>query len=323
MRNKSIIILPDDVRKMSHKMVDELSSGKVVRGVGSGLAELDKVVNPLTPGRMMIIMGRPSNGKTSLMMHYSRRASMDRVRRDETSTSPPIVVTAEMAIEEIALREISHIIPVDSIRLERREGINWDVAHQAVEEIYERSPIVYIGHSIDGNSKRPRMSVEIITSAILEIIDHYGYPPELITVDYAQRLRLDKITRDRRGEVSEIVETVKDMALAFSAPVILGSQVGRQVDQKSPPVPDMSDAKETANLEETADTVLSVMRPSRYYKVGATIPGTSLDCHENLFYVYVVKQRQGLSSRGVWCWFDMSISRLTDLEIKTIDLNDY
>lgn len=318
---KSLIIEPDEVRDLSHKYIDSLVEEKK-RGVGvhSGLTQLDKVLNPLKPGQMRVVMGRPGNGKTSAMMHFTRVASTKYMNEDVKTAMPPIFVSAEMAVEEIALREISHIMPVDSLLLERGEYGDWGKVHDAIEFLYENKPIIYIGHSLKREGKRPRLSIENIWRAVENITDRFGLPPSLISLDYAQRLKLDKATRDRRLEVSEIVETVKDMSLAFMAPVVLGSQVGRQVDQKSPPVPDLADAKETSNLEETADSIISTMRPSKYYKVGDTIPGSTLRCEENLFFINVLKQRQGVSGVGVWTWFDMSISRLTDLEIERVDL---
>jgi hypothetical protein len=65
------------------------------------------------------------------------------------------------------------------------------------------------------------------------------------------------------------------------------------------------------------------MRPSKYYQEGEMIPGTTFKCVDSLFYIHVVKQRQGISGKGTWAWFDMAISRLTDLEIQHVDLDDY
>jgi replicative DNA helicase len=327
MTNKSyqnLIVTPDKTRELAHRYIETITKSTRFHGVVSGLGDLDKIVNPLMPGRLMTIMGRPGNGKTSLMAHYIRTAARRRTAENQAALiAPPVFISAEMSVEEILVREIAHIIPVDSSLIERGIVSNWNVVHEAIDIICEKFPVIYIAHSLLDTDKRPRLSVESIMAAMQEIVQMYGSPPEIVAVDYAQRLKLDKVTRDRRIEVSEITETMKDMALAIGTGVILGSQVGRHVDQKRPPVPELADAKETANLEETSDVILSVMRPSKYYKIGEKIPGTQLVCHDSLFYIYVVKQRQGKSGEGVWAWFDMSISKLTNLEVEYLDLNDY
>lgn len=260
---------------------------------------------------------------SALMMHFARVGSEQWAAKEKKDRTPPIVVSAEMAIEEIVLREISHYIPVDSIQLERGEYDEWNRVHDTIDNMTEECPIIYIGHSLEQGRKRPRLSVENIWRSLDYLTDTYGMSPSLVSVDYAQRLRLDKVTRDRRLEVSEIVEMIKDMALAFVTPVVLGSQVGRQVDSRNPPIPEIQDAKETANLEETADSVISVFRPIKHYKEGELIPGTALNCVPELFFVNILKQRQGVSGKGVWCWFDMSITRIADLEVDRIELNNF
>jgi len=319
---QDLVVLPDKAREMAHDYMNHIVDSRQ-HGVGiqSGLRTLDQHLNPLLPGQMRVIMGRPGNGKTALMMHFTRSAAAKRIAEGNSSIGPPVMVTAEMSVEELMLREISHNVPVDSIELERGIYDDWDKAHEAIDRIFATQPIVYIGHSLTGDRKRPRLSVENIWKAMEYIQDKLGVTPAMVSLDYAQRLKLDRVSRDRRTEVSEIVETTKDMSLAFAVPVNLGSQVGRQVDERRPPVPELSDAKETANLEETADSMLSVMRPSKYYAIDERIPGTSLDCVEELFFVNIIKQRQGISGKGVWVWFDMAISRIADLEVVRTELS--
>jgi replicative DNA helicase len=321
---EGLIVTPEEVRQLTHKYVDELSDkNKMSMGVRSGLKNLDLLLNPLREGQMRVIMGRPSNGKTALMAHFNRDTAQWLIRSKNKEKGPPIFVSAEMAIEELALREVSNYIPLDSVLIERGEAPSWEDVHNGIDQTAMDRPTIYIGHTLMKGGRRPKLSVENIMRCIETVQDKFGKTPALISVDYAQRLKLDKQTRDRRGEVSEIVETIKDMALRFAVPVQLGSQVGRQVDDRIPPVPTLSDAKETANLEETADSVLAVMRPMRYYEIGETIKkakdGQDLTCSENLFFIEVLKQRQGKIG-GCWCYFDMRISQLADLEI--VDLND-
>ena len=79
----------------------------------------------------------------------------------ETKISlPPIVVTAEMAIEELMIREISQFIPVDSAELERGRYSEWDIAHSMIDQLHDARPIIFIGHSLERDSRRPRPSVE-------------------------------------------------------------------------------------------------------------------------------------------------------------------
>lgn len=319
---EDLIYRPEEVRELTIEHLVKLRDGVGVRSVPMGLPHIDRYLNPLTPGQMMVVLGRPSNGKTALMAHYVREAAWRRESNKGSETSPPIFVTAEMAIEEIQLRELSHAVPIDSVKLYRGEVNDWDELFAAVDQVYTESPVIYLGHSIHSKGKRPRMSMQNIERALLRIRDEYDMPPELVALDYAQRLKLDGGVRDRRTEVAEVVERTKDLANMLPSPIILGSQAGRQVEDKMPPIPDAKDAKESGNIEETADVVVSVMRPSKYFEIGEVIPKTDgLVCTEELFFIKIIKQRMGESGSGFWVWFDMSISRLADLEFERYDLN--
>lgn len=324
-RISGLIFEPREVSERTHRFfADKSVQGKSEsRVIPSGLSSLDRILNPMPPGHMRVVVARPSHGKTSIMMHYARTMAARWAAQENKTTLPPIVVSAEMALEEIMLREVSNVIPVDSSALERGTFDDWGKTHSAIDYLEESRPYIFIGHSLESDSRRPRLSVENVRLALTMLVDKYGLPPSLVVVDYAQRMKLDRASRDRRQEVSEVVESCKDMTLEFSTALILGSQASRSVDEKRPPIPDMSDAKETANLEETADSVLGLFRPCKTYKEGDKIPGSDMICTQTLFYVSIIKQRQGISGVGRWVYFDPAVSRLSDLEIERYELNNY
>lgn len=324
-RVAGLIYEPAEVTRLTHSFFNEKSQEKAKggRSVSSGLATLDSVLSPMPPGHMRVVLARPSHGKTSIMMHYARRVAHSWAASEKKTTLPPIVVSAEMALEEIMLREVSHALPVDSALLERNTYVDWERTHETIDYLSSARPYIFIGHSLESGTRRPRLSVENVRIALDVLTSKYGLPPSLVVVDYAQRMKLDKASRDRRQEVSEVVESCKDIALEFTAPLMLGSQAGRGVDMKNPPIPDMSDAKETANLEETADSMIGSFRPCKVYKDGEKIPGSDMMCSPVLFYINIIKQRQGISGVGKWVYFDPSISRLADIEEVHYNLNDY
>jgi replicative DNA helicase len=91
--------------------------------------------------------------------------------------------------------------------------------------------------------------------------DEWGMRPGLIALDYLQRIRPEGGGSEHRHQLSLVTERVKDLALAMGCPILLGSQAGRQVMQRKVKIPLIEDAKETGNIEETADALLSVFMP--------------------------------------------------------------
>lgn len=318
----SLLHTPVEVADIAVRHLENLQNSDQSRGIQVGISRIDQYLTPLQPGELCVIMGRPGMGKSVLMAHYARMAGY-KVANLGYDVGVPVVVTAEMSIEDYQVREVSHFSGVDSSLIRRGDdGINWDHLKNVAMEVKDKCPIVYIGHTFTGGGRRPSITMEKIEAEIEKLHEGFGVAPSLICLDYLQRLKLDVSTRDRRMDMSEIVEKSKDMGLRFGIPIVLGVQAGRAVDDRVPPVPRMSDGKETGNIEETADIVMGVFRPSRVYSVGEPIPNSSggLICEDNLFLISVLKQRGGESGKSFWVSFDMSITRLADLEIRSYNL---
>ena len=118
--------------------------------------------------------------------------------------------------------------------------------------------------------------------------------------------------------MNDVVWGLGQIAIDYSIPVLLGSQVGRRVDERVPPVPTLADMKETGNIEEDAHIVLSVTNFAAYYPVGSVIPGSNPQrtVSERELLVGVLKQRMGLVNKWEWVRFDARYSLLADMETR-------
>ena len=68
----------------------------------------------------------------------------------------------------------------------------------------------------------------------------------------------------RYQEVSEIVREVKAIAKEMKVPVIALSQLSRAVEQRQDKTPQLSDLRETGEIEQTADLVMMIHRDDYY-----------------------------------------------------------
>ena len=82
-----------------------------LRGVPTGLADLDELTNGLQPGQMIIVAGRPGSGKSTLGLDFCRAAS---IHNGLTS----VIFSLEMGKAEITMRLLSAEakIPLNHIR---------------------------------------------------------------------------------------------------------------------------------------------------------------------------------------------------------------
>ena len=76
-------------------------------------------------------------------------------------------------------------------------------------------------------------------------------------------MRTDRRTQDKRTEIAHISDQVLQIAKDSGLPIILGAQLNRATVSSTNKKPSLENLKEAGNLEEDANTVLSVYNESR------------------------------------------------------------
>ena len=87
----------------------------------------------------------------------------------------------------------------------------------------------------------------------------------LIVIDYLQLMQGSKRNDNNRvQEVSEISRGLKLVARELNVPLIALSQLSRTVETRTPPIPQLSDLRESGSIEQDADIVSFIYRPGYY-----------------------------------------------------------
>jgi replicative DNA helicase len=114
---------------------------------------------------------------------------------------------------------------------------------------------------------------------------------DLLIIDYLQLIEVtDKAAGENRTQqVSHISRQLKNLARELQAPIIALSQLSRTVEQRNPPIPVLSDLRESGSIEQDADSVLMLYRQSMYDE----------DCENPAVTdVYLRKNRHGPTGRA-------------------------
>jgi replicative DNA helicase len=94
------------------------------------------------------------------------------------------------------------------------------------------------------------------------------HPLDLIVVDYLQKLTATYDTgkryADRVQEVSEVARGLKQIAREFGVPVLALAQLSRAVESRAEKIPQLSDLRDSGELEQEADIVLFLYRDDYY-----------------------------------------------------------
>ncbi|OGE74894.1 MAG: replicative DNA helicase [Candidatus Doudnabacteria bacterium RIFCSPHIGHO2_01_52_17] len=241
-----------DVLHETFDRIDELHKvrGKL-RGLATGFVELDKYLGGLQKSDLIILAARPSMGKTSL--------ALDIVRHVGVKEKVPVgVFSLEMSKDQLVDRLLAAEADVDLWRM--RTG---RLADDSEHNDFER-----IGHAMGRLADAPIFIDDSASSNIMEIRTkarrlQAEHDLGLIVVDYLQLME-GRNQENRVQEVSEISRALKSLARELNVPVLALSQLSRAVESRNPPIPQLSDLRESGSIEQDADVVMFIYREEQY-----------------------------------------------------------
>jgi replicative DNA helicase len=136
------------------------------------------------------------------------------------------------------------------------------------------------------------------------------YDIQLVIIDYLQLMSAKdgKNSGNREQEISMISRSIKEIAKELNIPIIALSQLSRSVEQRSDKKPILSDLRESGAIEQDADIVSFLYRPS-YYKILKYDDGTST---QGIGEFLIEKHRNGKTA-AVRLRFEDEFARFSNL----------
>ena len=278
----------------SFKRIDRLfeSGGRLMEGLSTGYKYLDEVLQGLKPGEMIVIAARPSVGKTSLAMNIAESVALGRmmstdmkVPYDDGKQHPVAIFSLEMPVEQLTKRMLAGRAQIDMWRLNRNlvaraeKQEMTDNLMRAMGEL--RGAPFYVDDSA-------ALDVMDLRARARRMKKQHGI--ELIVIDYLQLCTCREAARQgsRQIEVSMISQQIKAMAKELKIPVIVLSQLSRANEQRGDKYekPKLSDLRDSGAIEQDADVVFLLRRPSRNSNDPEAQDAT-------LAYVDIAKNRNG------------------------------
>lgn len=240
------VSMADVVHASVGRLVAQGDAGGGLRGTASGFADLDRVLSGFEAGRLYIVAGRPGSGKSALI----EAMALGLVVADD---KPGLLASLEMPLAEVGDRAIVATGRVDyeQYREARLKGEDMQRAMQAANAAANLPLHV---------SERPSMSLEFLSRWARRIKRRHG-PLSCIALDYLQLMggRFQRGT-PREERVAENSKGLKGLAKEMGCPVIVGSQLNRQVEQRADKRPTLGDLRESGSIEQDADAVLLMHR---------------------------------------------------------------
>ena len=241
------ITIKDLVKKAISTIEDFHQRQGMLTGVGTGFTDLDKMTSGLHGGEMIVVAARPSMGKTSLAMNIAEHVALEQ-------KLPVGVFSLEMTSESLVLRMLCSRSRVNLRSV--REGF---LAERDFPKLtgsagkLANSPLF-----IDDSSA---LSILQLRAKARRMWQQYGI--KLFVIDYLQLLHSTaRRAENRQQEIADISSGIKSLAKELSVPVIVLSQLNRELEREKNRKPRLSDLRESGAIEQDADVVGLLYKPS-------------------------------------------------------------
>jgi replicative DNA helicase len=257
------------ISKPTKKVLDEMSDKRMMEveftGTPTGFREVDACTGGWQNTDLIILAARPGVGKTAFVLNLALNAAMD-----QNSPSAVAIFSLEMGADQLIQRMLANISEVElkKIRIPIR------MTDSEFDKVIGKGPVLsQIPIFIDDT---PALSGLELRAKSRRLKNKHDI--QLLIIDYLQLMDGDSgkggKSFNREGEISKITRDLKSLAKELEIPIIALSQLNRDVEKRAKNRPMLSDLRESGSIEQDADLVMFLYRPSEdEIKADASLAG--------------------------------------------------
>lgn len=209
----------------------------IFKGHSTGFKDIDQKVLGLSPGHLIVIGGRPGQGKTSLMIH------MIKSMRDLNVG----LFSLEMTAEELGTKLLLSMAKVAYRNFWDGNLQDTDIhkIYAASQELEGYNLIIYDQSGIRPSDLRAMCKRQKEMSGL-----------DIVFVDYLQLMSGDqRMYENNQVKVASISRSLKSLAKELNIPIVALAQVNRNPDKTQEKTPSIGDLRESGAIEADADQI--------------------------------------------------------------------
>lgn len=265
-------------------------------GVKTGFNRIDSIVGGFKPGQMIVLAARPGMGKTALALNVAVNAA-----RDEKTV---LIFSMEMTNIDLGNRFLSMSSNIDLQSMGKG-----DLSPEDMEMLVEG--MESLGDKNIYMADTQNLTILDMKNKCRRLTKEKGL--DLIIIDYLQLMNAPIKSDNREREISYLSRSVKQMAIEIGVPIILLSQLSREVEKRKKHTPQLADLRESGAIEQDADIVMFIKRED-YYE-GADDEAFSRGSVNAE--VMISKNRNGPTGKAELAWIGQ-YTKFGNLEIEDI-----
>ena len=239
--------------EISRKMEAMIAGETMIKGIQTGIYDLDKKLGDIEPGCLFVVAARPAMGKTTMMQLIANHVAI-------IQKKPVLIMSGEMPKEQIAMRLCCAMAPADI-------GLLRTSPHKLPKDevtAYTNAVVMLKNVPMQINDTS-RPSIANIRESIRKIQHQYGSVGAVL-VDYLQIMKTTKPFAREDLKIAYFTGELKAMAKEFNCVIVLLSQLNRELEKRPNKRPVLSDLRESGAIEQDADQIVFLYRDEIYNK---------------------------------------------------------
>jgi len=251
------------------------TDGENINFVPTGFVAFDAEFGGLQIGGLIVVAGRPGMGKTAFVLVLLRNAAKH---------APVLIISMEMSGQQLAMRFYAAEAGICMQRMMQGKlsADDWSKLAKAT------STLMDVGLHI--NDRTSRTVADVVAEARLFKRIHGSIG--MLVVDYLTLMDMPD-GRNKNEAVSEATRRLANLAGELGCPVVLVSQLNRELEKRSDKRPIMADLRDSGAIEQDAHQIIFPFRPEVYDK-SPSFKGVAL--------IHLAKNRNGCTGTVQMEW---------------------
>jgi len=226
--------------------IDKLMDGELI-GCDTGFIELNKLTSGWQNSDLIILAARPGMGKTSLMLKF-----VNSVLNQNKSV---LVFSLEMSKLQLYARMCSQITSIPLYKFLKEKMNPYE------RELYKNETFKLSNSQLFIEDKSG-ISINFIKVKARKLKRDKDI--SMIVIDYIGLIDKGNNNKSTNDQVAEISGALKGLAKELNIPIILLSQLSREVEKLNDKRPMLSHLRDSGAIEQDADMVMFIYRPEYY-----------------------------------------------------------
>jgi replicative DNA helicase len=240
---------PEAIRSIIPRVFEKIDAAQLgENGLKTGVSDVDTMIGGFLDDEFIIVAGRPAMGKTAFCLQIARHNAL-------IGKIPVLIFSIETGKVTLSAR-----ILFAEAKVSFEAVMNKYLPQRELPLIgLSAGPVTESEIYIDDTAGISINQIEAVTEMYVK---NHGI--KLVIIDHIGLVHNPQRGRSRHEELSEISKRIKACGKRSRVPIIAVCQLSRTVESRKPPIPMLSDLRESGSLEEDTDKVIFLYRDEYY-----------------------------------------------------------